>query len=110
MKITLAQFNAFGRNAVSYAAGAVTVLMSLGFLSNVDGSKITEALTQIASGVTTAAGGIATLVTVFAGLYAAWTARPNGQIAAVAANPDVKKIVTDSKTADASPSDKVVSK
>lgn len=108
--ITFSQFTAFGRNAVSYVAGAVTALVSFGLLSNADGGKITEALTQIVTGVTTAAGGTATLVSIVAALYAARTASPASQIAAAAANPDVKKIVTSAKTADASTSDKVVSK
>lgn len=100
---------AFGRHVVSYAAGAVTVAASLHAITPEQSHDLTNAINQIVSGVTTLAGGITTLASFGAALYAGWSATRNSQIKAVAANPDVTKIVTTPQIAGSIPSEKVVS-
>jgi hypothetical protein len=106
---TGAQLAAFGRHVVTYGAGAVTAGVAIHFLTPDQGSQITASLSNIVSGVNSIVGGVATLVAVFSGLYAAWTASPSSQIKAVAANPDVSKVIAAPAVADAIPSNKVVS-
>jgi hypothetical protein len=84
---TRGQLAAFGRHIASYAAGAVTVGVGLHFLSPDQGSQISSALTGIINGVESIVGGVATLASIFAGLYAAWTASPTSQAAAIGASP-----------------------
>ena len=74
---------AFGRHVLSYAAGAVTVAAALHVVSPDQANSLSTAITQIVSGVQTAMGGVATVVSVGAGLYAAWTATSRSRIAAI---------------------------
>ncbi len=108
---TLAQTYAFGRHVVSYAAGAVTMAAAVHVINGDQSSSLLAAITQIYNGVTSIAGGIATIVSVSAGLYAAWSSSPLSQLLAVARSAAVKQIVVASPaTADAVPSYKVVAK
>jgi len=104
---TMGQASAFGRHVVSYAMGAVTMAVAFHAISNQDGTSITGAIGQIVNGVTSIAGGVSTLIAVGSGIWAAWTASPLRQLLAVAANPDVSKVVAPT-IADAVPSNKVV--
>jgi hypothetical protein len=106
---TGAQLAAFGRHVVSYGAGAVTAGVAIHFLSPDQGSQITQALTGIVNGVNSIVGGVATLIAVGSGIYAAWTASPSSQIKAVAKNPDVSKVIAAPTVANSIPSNKVVS-
>lgn len=108
-KITASQFYAFGRHVVSYAMGAVTVAVALNFVTGDQGTALSTAVTQIVSGVQSIAGGVATIVSVITAIYAARSASPTNQIAAVASNPDVSKVVTTPAVAQSIPSAKVVS-
>lgn len=108
---TLAQQAAFGRHVVSYAMGAITMAAALHVVTGDQASSLTTAVTQISNGVVSIAGGIATLVSLGAGLYAAWSSSPLSQLLAVAKNADVKQVVVANPvTANAVPSDKVVAK
>lgn len=104
---TLGQASAFGRHVLSYAMGATTAAVALHVINGDQGTTIAGAISQIASGITSIAGGVSTLIALGSGLYAAWTASPLRQMLAVAANPDVAKVVAP-KIADAVPSAKVV--
>lgn len=108
---TYGQVIAFGRHVVSYAMGAVTMAAALHVVDNNQAASLTTAITQITNGVTSIAGGVATLITVLTGLYAAWSASPLSQLLAVAKNTEVKQVVVASPaTADAVPSSKVIAK
>lgn len=87
---------AFGRHVISYAAGAITIGVGVHILSPDQGSSIGTALGQVVSGLTTAAGGIATLASIGAALYAAWTSTKNAQIAAVNSEDNGVKVVPNS--------------
>jgi hypothetical protein len=104
---TGAQLAAFGRHVASYAAGAVTVGVGLHFLTPDQGTQIGNAVTGIVNGVESIVGGVVTLVSIGAGLYAAWTASPTSQVKAVAANPDVQKVIASPSVAAAVPNAKV---
>src|SRR5262249_30557641 len=85
---------AFGRHVISYAAGAVTVAAALHVITPDQAHSLTDAIGQIITGVQTAAGGIATIVSIGSAFYAGWSATKTSQLKAVAANPEVKAIVT----------------
>lgn len=112
MNITMpteAQLLAAGRNVASAVSGGVVVLAALHVISADDVGKVTDAFNQIGSGLASVLGGITALVTVAAPIWAAYTASHSSQLAAVAASPDVQKVVMASKAlADAVPNDKVV--
>lgn len=104
-----AQILAAGRNIASAASGAIGVLVALHFLSADDAGKIGDAFNQINAGLTSLLGGITALAIAAAPFWAAYSSSHSAQIAAVAASPDVQKVVMVSKAlADADPSDKVV--
>jgi hypothetical protein len=84
---TKAQFASFGRHVVSYAAGAVTVAVGLHFVTPDQGTQLGDAVKGIASGVASIYGGVSTLFSIGTALYAAWTASPSNQAAAIGANP-----------------------
>jgi hypothetical protein len=90
---SLAVVEAFGRHVPSYIAGAVTMAVGFAVVTPDQGHQIGDALTAIYNGVTSIAGGVSTLVAVGSGLYAGWTATHASQIKAVAAMPNVAKIV-----------------
>lgn len=83
---SLAQLAAFGRHVATYAAGAVTVGIGLHILTPDQGSQIGSAVTGILNGVASIAGGLASLVAIGSGLYAAWTASGTKQAAAIGAD------------------------
>jgi hypothetical protein len=104
---TMGQASAFGRHVVTYAMGAVTMAVTLHLVSSQDGASISGAIGQIVTGITSIVGGISTLIAIGSGVWAAWTASPFRQLLAVAANPDVSKVVAP-LIADDVPSAKVV--
>lgn len=81
-----AQLAAFGRHIASYAAGAVTVGVGLHFLTPDQGTQIGTALAGIVNGVESIVGGMASLIAIGSGLYAAWTASRTRQAAAIGAD------------------------
>jgi hypothetical protein len=105
---TGAQLSAFGRHVVSYGAGVATVAVGIHFLNPDQGTQLATALKQLVDGLTTTVGAVSTLVAIGSGLYASWTASPVSQIKAVAANPDVSKVVATPQVANSIPSGKVV--
>jgi len=107
---TTAQAAAFGRHVLSYSMGAITAAAALHVVDGGQASSLTTAVNQIATGVTSIAGGVATLVSVGAGLYAAWSASPLRQLLAAASNPAVKQIIAAPAAVDAADHDKVVAK
>lgn len=106
---TGAQWSAFGRHVVSYGAGVATVAVGIHFLNPDQGTQLSTALKQLVDGLTTTFGAISTLIALGSGLYASWTASPTSQIKAVAANPEVAKVVTAPSVAASIPNTKVVS-
>lgn len=99
---------AFGRHVLTYTMGAVTAASALHLVSASDAANLTTAINSIANGLTTIAGAAATVVAIFSGLYASWTATDKSRMASVAAMPEVKKIlVNDPILAAATPSAKV---
>jgi hypothetical protein len=104
---TLGQVASFGRHVVSYSAGAVTMAVALHAISGSDGASITGAVGQIVTGINSIAGGIATLLSIGTGLWAAWKQSPLSQLLAVASNPNVTKVVAPA-IAESVPHDKVV--
>lgn len=81
-----AQLAAFGRHVASYAAGAITVGVGLHFLTADQGTQISTAVAGIVNGVESIVGGVASLIAIGSGLYAAWTASRTSQAAAIGAN------------------------
>lgn len=90
---TLGMATSFGRHVLTYSMGAVTMAVAVHAVSPEQGASITKAVTDIGSGIASITGGVTTLVAIGSALYAAWSAAPSSQIKAVAAQPDVAKIV-----------------
>ena len=89
---TLDQAISFGRHVVSYSAGAVTAAVALNLVTPDQGNVISKALGDVFSGLTTASGGIATLISLGAGLWAAHKQAPSVQRMSVASQPEVAQI------------------
>jgi hypothetical protein len=116
MTPTEAQVNAALRHVASFGAGAATVLIGLGVMSADNAQQAVVALNQVIDGLSEATGGLFKLsvilgpaIAAVAARFAAKSASPLSQINAVAANPDVQKVVTTAAIANAMPSSKVVS-
>lgn len=100
---------AFGRNAVSYTAGAITAAAALHLLTPEQTKDLTTALGQIVNGFTTLAGGVATFVAFGSSLYAAFSATRTNRLNALAADPEIRQVTVRSpEVADAIPSNKVI--
>ena len=117
MTITEAEVNAALRHVASFGAGAATVLIGFGAVSADSAHQAVAALNQVIDGLSQATGGLFKLsvilgpaVAAIAARFAARSASPLAQINAVAANPDVHQVVTTAEIANATPSNKVVSK
>jgi hypothetical protein len=84
------QYKAYGRNVLSYTAGATTVAVAWGLLSQTDASAITEDMNAIYNGLMEIAKGVTGLVSIAVPLYTGWraahSASPNEQAKSVAAN------------------------
>ena len=80
-----AQVTALGRHVVSYAMGGVTALAAMNLISAGDATTVANSITQISSGAAQIAAGLAPLITLMSGLWAAYTASHGQQVAAVAA-------------------------
>ena len=95
-----AQFAAFGRHVITWSSGAVAGLEGAHILTQAQGDSLSGAIGQIASGVTSIAGGLATLMGFASAGYAMWTASKASQITAVnAANNGVKVVSATSPSA-----------
>jgi hypothetical protein len=117
MTITEPEVNAALRHLASFGAGAATVLIGFGAISADSAHQAVAAINQVVEGLSQATGGVFKLAVILgpaiatiAARFAAKSASPIAQINAVAANPDVTKVVTTPEIAGAIPSDKVVSK
>ena len=102
---TSAMLASFGRHVISYSAGAATVLVGVHALTPSQGGDLGTAVNQIVTGLTTAFGGIVTLVSLAAAAYGAWQRSPLHQImsAATIIQPTGGKIVTTTDIASATP-------
>jgi hypothetical protein len=116
MTVTEAEVNAALRHVASFGAGAATVLICFGAISADSAHQAVAAINQVVDGLSQATGGVFKLVVILgpavaaiAARFAAKSASPIAQINAVAANPDVQKVVTTPAIATAIPSNKVVS-
>lgn len=90
---TLGMAASFGRHALTYSMGAITMAVAVHAVSPDQGASITKAITDIGSGIASITGGVTTLVAIGSAMYAAYKAAPSSQIKSVAAQPDVAKIV-----------------
>ena len=95
---------------------AATVLIGFGAINADSAHQAVAAINQVVDGFSQATGGVFKLVVILgpaiaaiAARFAAKSASPIAQINAVAANPDVQKVVTTPAIAVATPSNKVVS-
>ena len=88
-----APYTTAARYVLSYAGGAITAFSALHLISATDAQNLSGAVQAIATGVTTAAGGLMTLATFAAGIYGTWTSTRAAQKAAVTADPKVAAIV-----------------
>jgi hypothetical protein len=94
--LSLAQVAAAGRHLLTFVSGGVSgaaaVLATLHVVSAGDVATIANSLTQISNGVAEIVAGLAPLVAIASGAWAAWTASHTSQIAAVNAVPGIKVV------------------
>lgn len=100
---------AAGRHVVTAAATAATVLVAVGMMSQDQSAAMIEAIKQITHGAQEIIAAVGVLVTSGMALWASVKASPLSKLLSVANRPDVQAIVADKATAEAVPSDKVVS-
>ena len=99
-----------GRHVLSFIMGGITIGSVMHVISADQANALTGAFNQIATGLSSVAAGVATLVTMATAAYAAYLRTDANQIAAVAAMPSVTSVVvTTSEQAESIPSSKVVS-
>jgi hypothetical protein len=103
---TSAQVLAATRHVASFAAGAIAMF---GLSTKINPDQVTAIINSFGTFVSDAVVLIGLITPVVAGYIASQSASPASQITAVAANPDVSKIITTPAIAAANPSDKVVS-
>lgn len=84
------QYKAAGKHVASYAAGAVSVALAWGLVSQTDASNLSEAITHITDGFEQLAKGIGMIAGVVVPIYTAWrsakNASPQSQINSVVQN------------------------
>lgn len=111
MNWTWDQYKAAGKHVASYAAGGVTVAIAFGVLTSSQGADANTDVNSIIDGIESVVKGITGLVAIATPFYTAWMAAHNAssqvRLNAVAAMPDIKKILTTQAIADATPSAKV---
>jgi hypothetical protein len=94
INITRSQVAVFSAHVLTYGAGFVSALAAFHLISSGDASKITDAFSQIGSGLVSITAGLTTLAGIASALYAAWKASPLSQVKSVAALPQVSGVVT----------------
>lgn len=104
------QINAAVRYGVAVIGSIVATLGSIHFLKGGDVTALSGSLTQLGTAVTALVTAVATIAPVIAGVIGTMKSSPIAQIQAVAANPDVQKVVTTAEIANATPSNKIVAK
>jgi hypothetical protein len=113
MNWTWDQYKAAGKHLASYTAGGVTVAVAFGVLTSSQGVDANADINSIISGLESVAKGVAGLIAIITPIYTAWmaahNASPQVRLNAVAAMPEVSKIITTPEVAKATPSDKVQS-
>jgi len=82
---TPSQVKAAGRHALTAGAAIVGTLAAMHLITADEAGKITDAFSQIGSGLASLATGLSTIAIVLSGFYASWTASKKSQIAAVGA-------------------------
>lgn len=90
------QLAAGGKHVVSYFMGAATFAAGVGFLTPDQAHVATNAVQQLADSIVSGYGAAYTLISLAMGVWAAHTASPKSQIAAVNANPEIDKILVKS--------------
>ena len=82
-----AQIAAVGRHVLTFSMGMTAAAAALHVVSSDQASTITTSVTQIGNGIAEIATGLAPLIALATGAYAAWTASRKSQIAAVNNDP-----------------------
>ena len=93
MNLSLAQYASFGRHLVTWSSGIVVGAVGAHVLQQNQADAITGAIGQIASGVASISGGVATLVAMATTAYGMWQASKTAQIVAVNAADNGVKVV-----------------
>ena len=110
MAVTTDQVKAAGRHAVSFVMGAIAFAGATHLITADEANTVTTSVTQISTSLATLMTAVASLVTFGMGFWAQLSSKPAAQLAAVAASPDVEKVVMKTpELAAAIPSEKVVS-
>lgn len=90
MNLTWDQYKAAGRHVASYAAGGVTVAVTMGLLTNGQGADLNSALSSIVDGVGHITAGLVTIAGIVTPFYTAWrsshSANPSIQAASITAS------------------------
>jgi hypothetical protein len=108
--INQAQLLTAGRHVLSFVMGGVAIGSIMHVISADQANALTGAFNQIATGLSSVAAGVATLVTMATAAYAAYLRSDHNLIASVAAMPSVTTVVVATPAqADSIPSSKVVS-
>jgi hypothetical protein len=97
--LSAAQVNAFMRHVYTVLGSVLGTIVILGFVTQGDATGITNAIHQIGDGVASIAAGVAALVPIVSGIYAARSASLKSQVAAVQASPVAQVITSDPKLA-----------
>lgn len=86
------QVAAFGRHVATYAAGGITAVAVLHIVNAGDAATLSDSLGKISTGVAEIASGLAPIIALVSGWYAAWSASRKSQIAAVNSVPGIKVV------------------
>lgn len=105
------EVNALLRHVYSSTATAISVLVLVG-LSQGDATALGNAIHQIGDGIAKIVAGVAALIPIASGIYAAYTASPFARLLRAKANPEIAQVlvVPGTKTAalaDSIPGDKI---
>lgn len=103
---TTNQVTAATRHVASFAAGAIAMF---GLSTKINPDQVQVLITNVGTLVSDLVVVIGLVTPMIAGYMASRSASPASQLAAVAANPDVKQVITTAPVAAAQPSSKVVS-
>jgi len=98
MTLDPGQVNSFMRHIYTVAGAIAAVVGGASFMDPHAVQTVLTAVHQIGDGVVSIATGVAALVPIASGLYAAWTASHTNKLVAIAADPQtapaVKQVVT----------------
>lgn len=98
MKLDPGQLNSFMRHVYTVAGTLAAIVGGASFMDQQTINSILTAVHQIGDGIVSIVTGIATLIPIASGLYAAWSASHKSKLASIAADPQtapqVKQVVT----------------